>query len=66
MRYMKSTIRVRISSNDRESIEKACRIRGEDLSSFTRRALKKELAILGIYNKGELKILGIKIQNKEE
>ena len=63
---MESTIRVRISSNDRELIEKACKIRGEDLSTFTRRALKKELAILGIYNEGELTILGIKIQNKEE
>jgi len=66
MGYMESTIRVRISSNDRELIEKACKIRGEDLSTFTRRALKKELAILGIYNEGELTILGIKIQNKEE
>ncbi len=37
-------------------IEKACKIRGEDLSSFTRRALKKELAILGLYNKDELNL----------
>jgi len=66
MSYMGSTIQVRISSNDREMIEKVCKIRGEDLSSFTRRALKKELAILGLYNKGELTILGIKIQNEEE
>ena len=66
MEYMESTIRVRVSSNDRELIEKACKIRGEDLSSFTRRALKKELAILGIYNEGELKILGIKIENEED
>jgi len=64
MSYMQSTIRVRVSSNDRELIEKACKIRGEDLSSFTRRALKKELAILGIYNEGELKILGIKTENR--
>jgi len=66
MHYLESTIQVRISSNDRELIEKVCKIRGEDLSSFTRRALKKELAILGIYNEGELEILGIKIQDKED
>lgn len=65
MRYLESTIQVRISSNDRELIENACKIRGEALSTFTRRALKKELAILGIYNEGELKILGIKIQDEE-
>ncbi len=66
MGYMESTLRVRISSKDRELIEKACKIRGEDLSSFTRRAIKKELTILGLYNKDELKILGIKNKNEED
>jgi len=66
MSLMENAIRVRISSHDRELIDRVCKIRGEDLSSFTRRALKKELAILGIYNEDELKILGIKIQNKED
>jgi len=66
MGYMESTLRVRISSKDRELIEKACKIRGEDLSSFTRRAIKKELALLGLYNEDELKILGIKIKNEED
>ena len=65
MSLMENAIRVRISSNDRALIEKVCKIRGEDLSSFTRRALKKELATLGIYNKEELTILGIKIENEE-
>jgi len=63
---MENAIRVRISSKDRELIEKVCKVRGEDLSSFTRRALKKELAVLGIYKQGELTILGIKIQNEED
>ncbi len=63
---MESTLRIRITSKDRELIEKACKIRGEDLSSFTRRSLKKELAHLGLYNEDELKILGIKIQQEEE
>lgn len=66
MSLMENAIRVRISSHDRELIDRVCKIRGEDLSSFTRRALKKELADLGIYSEGELTILGIKIGNEEE
>jgi len=62
---METAIRVRISSKDRELIEKVCEIRGEDLSSFARRALKKELATLGLYTGEDLRILGIKTESDE-
>jgi len=39
-------IDVRISEEDRVLLDKVCRARGEDLSDFVRRAIRKELASL--------------------
>lgn len=40
-------------------IQKACQIRGEDVSSFLRRAVKKELVELGLLDKKEARVLGL-------
>jgi hypothetical protein len=40
-------------------LEKVCEARGEDLSNFVRRAIKKELAGLSYYPEETKKALGI-------
>jgi hypothetical protein len=52
-------IGVRITDKDRRLIEKVARARGEDISSFVRRAIFKELASLGYLPDEEMKALGI-------
>jgi hypothetical protein len=59
------TIGVRVNSEDHYLLEKVCRARGEDLSDFVRRAIKKELASLSFYDVETKKALGIPINNKE-
>jgi hypothetical protein len=44
---------------DRLLLQKVCKARGEDLSDFARRAIKKELASLSFYNQETKKALGI-------
>ena len=51
---------VRVTPEDREILEKVCKERGEDLSDFIRRAIKKELASLSYYSEDTKKALGIK------
>ena len=53
---------VRITEEDRELLEKVCKARGEDLSNFIRRAIRKELASLSFYSKETKKALGVKNQ----
>jgi hypothetical protein len=45
--------------SDRALLQKVCKARGEDLSDFARRAIKKELASLSFYNQETKKALGI-------
>ena len=52
-------ISVRITLEDRELLDKLCKARGEDLSDFIRRSLKKELAKLSFYNKETKRALGL-------
>jgi len=54
------TIGVRISKEDRELLDSVCKARGEDLSDFVRRSIKKELASLNFYNQEIMKALGFK------
>jgi len=51
---------VRVTSKDRKLLEKVCRARGEDLSDFIRRSIKKELASLSFLPAEDKKALGIK------
>ena len=53
-------IGVRISKEDRELIDQICRARGEDLSDFVRRSIRKELASLSFLSDNEKKALGIR------
>jgi uncharacterized protein (DUF1778 family) len=54
-----SYVGFRIEPADRQLLQKVCKARGEDLSDFVRRAIKKELASLSFYNQETKKALGI-------
>lgn len=57
---------VRVTQIDRDILDKVCRERGEDLSDFIRRAIRKELASLSYYSEDTKKALGLKISKKGE
>lgn len=52
-------IGVRVTSRDRKLLDKVCKFRGEDLSDFVRRAIRKELAALSFLPVDEKKALGV-------
>jgi len=58
-----TTIGVKLDPQDRELLEKVYKLRGEDLSSLTRRAIHKELASLRFYPEETKKAL--RLQTKE-
>lgn len=53
-------IGIRITNEDRELLERVSKARGEDISSFVRRSIRKELARLSFLSIEEKKALGIK------
>jgi len=53
-------IGVRINEEDRTLLYKVCKARGEDLSDFVRRAIRKELASLSYFSDETKKALGLK------
>jgi hypothetical protein len=57
---MNLVIGVRISREDRMLLDQICKARGEDLSDFVRRSIRKELASLGFLPNDQRKALGIK------
>ena len=54
------TIGVRISREDRDLLDTVCKARGEDLSDFVRRSIRKELASLSFLPDNQKKALGMK------
>ena len=54
------TLGVRISEADRELLDQVCKARGEDLSDFVRRSIRKELASLNFLSDDQKKALGIR------
>jgi len=52
-------ISFRVSQEDKELLEKVCKARGEDISSFIRRAYRKELANLNFLSEQDKKALGV-------
>jgi hypothetical protein len=59
-------IGLRLPIQDRELIERVCDARGEDISDFVRRAIRKELASLSYYPDEVKKALGVEMtQNME-
>ena len=50
---------MQVSEDDRRLIEQVCEARGENISSFLRRAIKRELASLNYYTDDVKKALGV-------
>jgi uncharacterized protein (DUF1778 family) len=63
---MSNTIGVRIPQEDKSLLEKVCKARGEDVSDFVRRSIRKELASLSFLSAEEKKALGVKTQTQPE
>ena len=57
-----NVVGVRITADDRELLDKICKARGEDLSDFIRRSIRKELASLSFLPEEDKKALGVKSQ----
>jgi hypothetical protein len=61
-----TVIGVRLNPKDKKLLEKVCKARGEDISDFIRRAIRKELASLSFYPEETKKALGlISVQKKK-
>ena len=58
---LNSQIGIRLSESDRNLLEKVCSSRGEVISVFARRAIRKELASLGYYSDDVKKALRITV-----
>jgi hypothetical protein len=58
-------LRVMVSEEDRELIETVCKARGENLSGFIRRALRRELATLNYYDSSVKKALGLGLGDRD-
>lgn len=56
---MSSTVYARMQKEEVELLRKIARARGEDLSDFIRRAIRRELAKLGYLSEDERKALGM-------
>ncbi|GAH61490.1 unnamed protein product [marine sediment metagenome] len=54
-----SQLNVRIAKEDKNLVEKVSQARGECVSTFVRRAVRRELATLGYFTADERKALGI-------
>lgn len=59
-------IGVRLDPKDKRLLEKVSKARGEDVSDFIRRAIRKELASLNFYPEETKKALGLISQNQKE
>lgn len=55
----KRVLGAKFDERDVKLVQEACHIRGEDQSSFIRRAVKKELLQLGLLDKKEARVLGL-------
>jgi hypothetical protein len=60
-----SVIGVRLTPTDKELLSKVATARGEDLSDFVRRAIKKELASLSFLPDYDKKCLGVQVAKHE-
>ena len=63
MTMLSVTIGVRFQEKDKELLEEVCKARGEDVSDFIRRTVRKELASMSYYSAATKKALGIKVVN---
>jgi hypothetical protein len=58
-----NSVSVRIPEEDKTLVEKVCKARGEDVSDFVRRSIRKELASLSFLSPEDKKCLGIKTES---
>jgi hypothetical protein len=58
-----SQINIRLDPEAKALLEKVARDRGEDVSSFVRRAIKIELARLSFLSPEEKKALGVRLES---
>ncbi|MEM0007999.1 MAG: ribbon-helix-helix protein, CopG family [Candidatus Bathyarchaeia archaeon] len=56
---LNAIIGVRLNENEKRLLQQVCKARGEDVSDFVRRAIKKELASLNYFDKETKKALGV-------
>lgn len=56
---MESEIGIKLSNRHRKLVEKVAQNRGETISTFTRRAILKELSRFGFLNDEEERALGV-------
>ena len=56
------TIALRTTKNDKDLLQDVCERRGENVSSFVRRAIRTELASLSFYSDETKKALGLGIE----
>ena len=56
-------IGARFSKSDADLLKEVCTARGEDVSDFVRRSVRKELARLSFFTDMEKKALGVKRYN---
>jgi len=67
MKYkLQQIIGIRFSKNDIKLLNSVCKDRGESMSSFIRRATKKELARMSYLTKAEKKALGMPRANDQK
>ena len=64
-KFKRESITFKLEEADRELLEKVCRARGESLSSFVRRALRREFARLGFLSQDEVKALELNLEEGE-
>lgn len=56
---MNNRINLRLNKSDLKLLDKVCELSGETVSSFTRRAIKTEVARLGFLSKEQKDALGV-------
>ena len=61
-----NTVSVRMLEDDKALLERVCKARGEDVSDFVRRSVRKELARLSFLSAAEKKALGLKPKNRSD
>lgn len=59
-------LRVNVTENDRSILEEVCEARGETMSNFVRRTLRKELASMSYYPAPVKKALGVVVSEESD
>ncbi|RLF07647.1 MAG: hypothetical protein DRJ69_06960 [Thermoprotei archaeon] len=54
-------VSVRLSRRDKELLDRLCEARGEEISDFIRRAIRKELARAGLLDPEEARLLEVQL-----